>query len=95
MSHTVGVELIMEANETYWRKVPSVRRLVFKVVPEPTTRAAMLRSSRHSTSAVRFGPIFEFLWPSGIGPRVEEPARMLIKPYPWSAPLEEVQLKRK
>jgi peptide/nickel transport system substrate-binding protein len=44
---------------------------------------------------VRFGPIFEFLWPSGIGPRVEEPALMLINPYPWSAPLEEVRLKRK
>jgi peptide/nickel transport system substrate-binding protein len=44
---------------------------------------------------VRFAPIFEFLWPSGIGPRVEEPALMLINPYPWSAPLEEVRLKKK
>src|SRR5207249_4282845 len=43
VSHTVGVELIMEANEAYWRKVPAVKRLVFKVVPEPTTRAAMLK----------------------------------------------------
>ena len=33
--------------------------------------------------------------PSGIGPRVEEPAFMLINPYPWSAPLEEVRLKKK
>jgi peptide/nickel transport system substrate-binding protein len=44
---------------------------------------------------VRFGPIFEFIWPSGIGPRVEEPALLLINPYPWSAPLEEVRLKKK
>jgi peptide/nickel transport system substrate-binding protein len=43
---------------------------------------------------VRFGPIWEYIWPSGIGPRVEEPALMLINPYPWSAPLEEVRLKR-
>src|SRR6059036_740196 len=43
VSHTVGVELVMEANEGYWRKVPTVKRLVFKVVPEPTTRAAMLK----------------------------------------------------
>src|SRR5437773_11553076 len=43
VSHTPGVELVMEANEGYWRKVPSVKRLVFKVVPEPTTRAAMLK----------------------------------------------------
>ena len=44
---------------------------------------------------VRFGPIWEYIWPSGVGPRVEEPALMLINPYPWSAPLEEVRLKRR
>ena len=43
VSHTPGLELIMEAFEGYWRKVPSVKRLVFKSVPEPTTRAAMLK----------------------------------------------------
>jgi len=43
---------------------------------------------------VRYGPIFEYMWPSGIGPRVAEPALMLINPYPWSAPLEDVRLKR-
>jgi peptide/nickel transport system substrate-binding protein len=42
---------------------------------------------------VRFGPLWEFIWPSGIGPRVAEPALMLIDPYPWSAPLEDVRLK--
>jgi len=44
---------------------------------------------------VRYAPIYEYIWPSGVGPRVEEPALMLIDPYPWSAPLEEVRLKRK
>jgi peptide/nickel transport system substrate-binding protein len=43
---------------------------------------------------VRFGPIWEYIWPSGVGPRVEQPALMLIDPYPWSAPLEEVRLKK-
>jgi peptide/nickel transport system substrate-binding protein len=43
---------------------------------------------------VRYGPIFEYIWPSGIGPRVAEPALMMINPYPWSAPLEEVRLKK-
>jgi peptide/nickel transport system substrate-binding protein len=43
---------------------------------------------------VRYGPIYQYVWPSGIGPRVEEPALMLINPYPWSAPLEEVRLKK-
>ena len=44
VSHTPGVELVMEAFEGYWRKVPAVKRLVFKSVPEPTTRAAMLKN---------------------------------------------------
>ena len=43
VSHTPGVELVMEANEGYWRKMPSVKRLVFKSVPESTTRLAMLK----------------------------------------------------
>src|SRR5438093_9405055 len=33
----------MEAYEGYWRKMPAVKRLVFKVVPESTTRMAMLK----------------------------------------------------
>src|SRR3989440_2894940 len=41
--HQPGIELVMEANESYWRKVPSVKRLVFKSVPEATTRLAMLK----------------------------------------------------
>src|SRR5262247_2420712 len=44
---------------------------------------------------VRIAGVMEYTWPSGVGPRVEEPALMLINPYPWSAPLEEVRLKRK
>jgi hypothetical protein len=34
------------------------------------------------------------VWPSGVGRRVAEPALMLIDPYPWSAPLEEVRLNK-
>jgi peptide/nickel transport system substrate-binding protein len=43
---------------------------------------------------VRFAPLYDYIWPSGIGPRVAEPALMLIDPYPWAAPLEEVRLKK-
>ena len=43
---------------------------------------------------VRFAPIWDYVWPSGVGPRVAEPALMLINPYPWSAPLEDVKLKK-
>jgi peptide/nickel transport system substrate-binding protein len=44
---------------------------------------------------VRFAGIYDYIWPSGVGPRVEEPALMLIDPYPWSAPLEDVRLKKR
>ncbi len=58
-------------------------------------REAMLHQiQRLVHERVRYGPIFEYMWPSGIGPRVAEPALMLINPYPWSAPLEEVRLKK-
>src|SRR5262249_58906132 len=43
VSQTPGVELVMEAFEGYWRKMPSVKRLVYKSVPEATTRMAMLK----------------------------------------------------
>src|SRR5438046_771690 len=214
VSHTPGVELVMEAYEGYWRKVPSVKRLVFKSVTEATTRAAMLKRGEvdvaylveppqaleplrsppdfsrgeavmgylgavgirlrtrpmeraaffsawatkklkgvcvcgtglYGNAATRiseivptegtyayggypdidalykqqgletdrkkreamlyqiqqllhervgFAPIFEYVLPSGIGPRGEEAGLMLSKPYPWSAPLEEVRLEKK
>jgi peptide/nickel transport system substrate-binding protein len=53
--------------------------------------ALLLQIQQIVYDRVRIAP----LWPSGIGPRVEEPALMLIDPYPWSAPLEEVQLKKR
>src|SRR4029077_21198911 len=42
--HMPGIELVMEAVENYWRKVPHVKRLIFKSVPEPTTRLALLKT---------------------------------------------------
>ena len=42
VSFTPGVELVMEAFDGYWRKPPSVKRLVFKVIPDEATRLAAL-----------------------------------------------------
>ena len=39
-----GVELTLEANEQYWRKKPSIKRVVIKGVPDRTTRLAMLKT---------------------------------------------------
>ena len=41
---TAGTELILEASDRYWRKVPTVARLVFKSVPDPTTQLVMLKT---------------------------------------------------
>jgi peptide/nickel transport system substrate-binding protein len=66
------------------------------LVTDPRKREALLHQIQQLIhERVRFGPIWEYIWPSGVGPRVEEPALMLINPYPWSAPLEEVRLKKK
>jgi len=42
VSFTPGVELVLDAFEQYWRKVPHVKRLVFKVLPDEVTRLAAL-----------------------------------------------------
>ena len=44
VSHTPGVEVVLEANPAYWRHAPYVKRLTMKSVPEGTTRAAMLKN---------------------------------------------------
>jgi peptide/nickel transport system substrate-binding protein len=49
---------------------------------------------RELADRVRFVPIYDYIWPSAMSTRVAEPALMLINPYPWSAPLEEVRLKK-
>jgi peptide/nickel transport system substrate-binding protein len=43
VSFTPGVELVLEAHEGFWRKVPAVKRLVFRSVPDDTTRLTMLK----------------------------------------------------
>ena len=43
VSFKPGVELVLEAFDQYWRKPPSVKRLVFKVIPDETTRLAALK----------------------------------------------------
>jgi peptide/nickel transport system substrate-binding protein len=43
VSFTPGVELVLEAVEQYWRKSPQVKRLVFKAIPDPSTRFAALK----------------------------------------------------
>src|SRR3954469_20885050 len=43
ISFTPGVELVLEAFDGYWRKIPSIKRLVLKVIPDEATRLAALK----------------------------------------------------
>jgi peptide/nickel transport system substrate-binding protein len=58
-------------------------------------REAMLHQIQQTLhDRMRFAPIYDYIWASGLGPRVEDAALMKIDPYPWAAPLEEVRLKK-
>jgi peptide/nickel transport system substrate-binding protein len=59
VSHQPGVELVLEAHERYWRKPPHVKRLVMKVVPEETTRLAMLKRGEADIAYLISGPLAE------------------------------------
>jgi peptide/nickel transport system substrate-binding protein len=43
VSFTPGLELTLEAFEGYWRKAPSVKRLVLKMIPDESTRLVALK----------------------------------------------------
>jgi peptide/nickel transport system substrate-binding protein len=58
-SFTPGLELTLDANDRYWRKVPSVKRLVWKVVPEDLTRLAMLKRGEVDIAYSLRGPLAE------------------------------------
>src|SRR5437660_11830069 len=42
VSFTPGVELVIEAFDQYWRKTPTVKRLVLRSIPDEATRLAAL-----------------------------------------------------
>jgi peptide/nickel transport system substrate-binding protein len=61
VSFTPGVELVLEAFDGYWRKTPSVKRLVFKSVTEEETRLAMLKRGEADIAYSIRGPLAEEL----------------------------------
>ena len=56
VSFNPGVELVLEAFEGYWRKTPSIKRLVFRSLPDETTRAAALKSGEVDVAFLLSGP---------------------------------------
>jgi peptide/nickel transport system substrate-binding protein len=59
VSFNPGVELVLEAFEGYWRKTPSIKRLVFRSLPDETTRAAALKSGEVDVAFLLTGPTAE------------------------------------
>jgi peptide/nickel transport system substrate-binding protein len=59
VSMAPGLEVVMEAFEAYWRKVPSVKRVVFKSIPDETTRAAALKRGEIDIAYYLNGPVAE------------------------------------
>src|SRR5437870_190254 len=74
VSFTPGVELVLEAVEGYWRKTPSVKRLVFKAVPDATTRLAMLKRGE---ADVAYGLAGE------LGEEVRRTPGLTLRPTPF------------
>src|SRR5256886_1463409 len=59
VSFTPGVELVLEAFDQYWRKTPSVKRLVFRAIPDDSTRLAALKRGEVDIGYAFFGPVAE------------------------------------
>jgi peptide/nickel transport system substrate-binding protein len=56
VSHTPGVEVVLEAYMGYWRRVPNVKKLVMKSVPDVDTRLAMLKTGEVDIAIALDGP---------------------------------------
>jgi peptide/nickel transport system substrate-binding protein len=61
VSFNPGVELVMEAAEQYWRKSPSVKRLILKVIPDEATRLVALKRGEVDVAYLIRGALAEEL----------------------------------
>src|SRR5216117_2571335 len=54
-----GIEMVLEAFDGYWRKKPSVKRLILRSIPDESTRAAALKRGELDIVYFLNGPIAE------------------------------------
>ncbi|HTO12107.1 MAG TPA: ABC transporter substrate-binding protein, partial [Candidatus Binatia bacterium] len=59
VAFTQGQEIVLEAFDGYWRKSPSVKRLVMRTMTEETTRAAALKRGEVDIVYLLTGPVAE------------------------------------
>src|SRR6266850_4794399 len=61
VSFTPGIELVVEAFPDYWRKAPSVKRIVMRSIPDESTRAAAVKTGEVDVGYLFGGAIAEEL----------------------------------
>lgn len=59
VSQKAGLELVLEAFDEYWRKVPHIKRIIMKVVPDEATRLAQLKNGEVDIAYLMVGAIGE------------------------------------
>ena len=77
VSFNPGVELVLEAFEGYWRKQPSVKQIVMKVIPDEETRFAALKRGEIDIAYSIRGELAE---------QVQKTAGLTLKPVLLPAP---------
>jgi peptide/nickel transport system substrate-binding protein len=76
VSFTPGVELVVEAVDGYWRKAPSVKRLVFKSASDVATRLVMLKTG--DADGV-------YALPGELGEEVRRTQGLTLRPTPFTS----------
>jgi peptide/nickel transport system substrate-binding protein len=76
VSSTPGIDLVLEAADGYWRKTPSVKRLVFKSVPDVATRLVMLKKGDADVAYVLAGEL---------GDEVRRTPGLTLRPTPFTS----------
>jgi peptide/nickel transport system substrate-binding protein len=99
VSFTPGVELVLEAFDGYWRKKPQVKRLVFKVIPDETTRLAALKAGEIDIAYSVRGELAEKLRSTpglSLKPAVVQAPFCLYFPDQWDekSPWHDVRVRR-
>jgi len=99
VSFNPGVELVLEAFDGYWRKPPSVKTLVFRVIPDEATRLAALKRGEVDIAYSIRGQLAEDLRQTpghSLKPAVVQGTFCLYFPDQWDpkSPWHDVRVRR-
>ena len=89
VSFNPGIELVLEAFDGYWRKTPSVKRLVFRSIVEEETRLVALKRGEVDIAYSIRGPLAEELQRTPgltLKPNYPPGTFWLVFPEQWTDP---------